>query len=78
MDDIKIFTRNKKELGTLIHAVRIYIEMEFGREKYIILVLKSSKQHPTDGMELPNQEKLERSEERKRTNSWEYWKLTIK
>ena len=35
MDDIKLFAKNKKELETLIHEVRIYsqdIRMEFGRE----------------------------------------------
>ena len=37
MDDIKLFAKKmKKELKTVIHAVRIYsqsIGMEFGREK---------------------------------------------
>ena len=36
MDDIKLFAKNKKELESLIHTVRIYrqkIEMEFGIEK---------------------------------------------
>ena len=36
MDDIKLFSKNEKELETLIHAVRIYsqdIRMEFGIEK---------------------------------------------
>ena len=35
MDDIKLFTKNEKELETLIHTVRIYsqdIGMEFGIE----------------------------------------------
>ena len=33
MDDIKMYTKDEKELETLIHAVRIYrqdIGMEFG------------------------------------------------
>ena len=36
MDDIKLFTKNEKELETLIHAVRIYsqdIGMKSGIEK---------------------------------------------
>ena len=40
-------TKNKKELETLIHAVRILsqdIGMEFGIEKCAILVMKSGKQ----------------------------------
>ena len=61
MDDIKLFSKNEKELETLIHAVRIYsqdIEMEFGIEKCATLVMKSGKRHLTDRTELPNQDKI--------------------
>ena len=61
MDDIKLFAKNEKELETLIHAVRIYsqdIRMEFGIEKCAMLVMKSGKRHMTDGMELPNHDKI--------------------
>ena len=61
MDDIKQFAKNKKELETPIHAVRIYsqdIRMEFGIEKCAMLVTKSGKRHMTDGMELPNHDKI--------------------
>ena len=63
MDDIKIFEKkkNEKELETLIHAVKIYsqdIGMEFTIEKCAMLVMKSGKRHLTDGMELPNQDKI--------------------
>ena len=61
MDDIKQFTKNEKELETLIHAVRIYsqdIGMESGIEKCAMLVMKSGKRHMTDGMELPNHDKI--------------------
>ena len=50
-----------KKLKTLIHTVGIYsqdIGMEFGIEKCAMLVMKSEKQHLTDGMELSNQEKI--------------------
>ena len=60
-DDIKLFAKNEKELETIIHAVRIYsqdIGMEFGIEKYAMLVMKSGKRHLTDGMELPSQDKI--------------------
>ena len=66
MDDIKLFEKNEKELETLIHVVRIYsqdIGMEFGIEKGAMLVRKSSKWHLTDGMELPNQDKIRTLEE---------------
>ena len=61
MDDIKLFSKNEKELETLIHAVRIYsqvIGMEFGIEKCAMLVMKSGKRQLTDGMKLPNQDKI--------------------
>ena len=51
----------RKELQTLIHAVRIYsqdIGNEFGIEKCAMLEIKSGKRHMTDGMELPNQDKI--------------------
>ena len=60
-DDIELFEKNEKELETLIHAVRIYsqdIGMEFGIEKCTMLVMKSGKRHMTDGMELPNADKI--------------------
>ena len=61
MDDIKLFAKNEKELETLIHTVRIYsqdIGMEFGMEKCALLLMKSGKRHLTDGIELPNQDKI--------------------
>ena len=51
----------KKELETLIHTVRIYsrdIGMKFGIEKWAMLVMKSGKRQLTDGMELPNKDKI--------------------
>ena len=32
--------------------------MEFGIEKCAMLIMKSGKRHITDGMELPNQDKI--------------------
>ena len=61
MDDIKRFAKNGKELETLIHTVIIYsqdIGIEFGIEKCALLVMKSGKRHLTDGMELPNHDKI--------------------
>ena len=53
--------KNKKEQETLIHTVRIYsqdIGMEFGIEKCAMLVMKRGKRHMTEGMKLPNQDKI--------------------
>ena len=61
IDDIKLSAKKEKELETLIHTVRIYsqdIGMEFGIERCALLVMKSGKRHLTDGIELPNQEKI--------------------
>ena len=61
MDDIKLFAKNEKELETPIHAVKIHsqdIGMEFGIEKCAKLVIKSGKRHITDGIELPNHDKI--------------------
>ena len=52
LDNIKLFAKNERELETLIHAVRIYsqdIGMEFDIEKFIILIMKSGKQHIAEG-----------------------------
>ena len=60
MDDIKVFAKNEKEFETLIHTVRIYsqdIRVEFGNEKCSLLIMRRGKQHTTNKMELPNQEK---------------------
>ena len=59
--------KNEKELETLIHTVRIYsqdIGMEFGTEKCAMLVMKTGKRHMTDGMELPNHDRIRTLEEK--------------
>ena len=79
MDDIKLFAKNEKELESLIKAVRIYsqdIGMEFAIEKCAVLIMKSGRQHRTEGMELPNQEKIRMLGKSKHSNTWEYWKRT--
>ena len=66
-NNIKLFAKNEKELETLIHADRIYsqdIGIEFGIEKCTMLVMKSGKRHMTDGMELPNHNRIRTHEEK--------------
>ncbi len=44
MDDVKLFTRNEKEIETILQSMRIYsehIEMKFGIEKCAMLIRKS-------------------------------------
>ena len=55
-----LMSKNEKELETLIqtvNTVKIY-GLEFDRDKCAMLVMKSDKRHITEGIELPNQEKL--------------------
>ena len=61
MDDIKLFVKNEKELETLKQAAKIQsqdIEMEFGKEKCTMLIMKSRKWQMMKGIEVPNQEKI--------------------
>ena len=71
--------KNEKERETILHVDRLYsqdIEMEFGMEKCAMLVMKSGNQHLTDGMELPNQDKIRTVEENETYNTWASWRLT--
>ena len=75
MDDIKLFVINKNELETRIQTMKIYsqdIGMESDREKCAMLIMKSRKWLITEGIEQPDNEKSENSEERKPTSNWEY------
>ena len=61
MDDIELFAKYEQESETLIKTKRIYsqdIGMEFGIEKCSILIIKSTKRQTTEGIELPNQERI--------------------
>ena len=73
MNDIKQFEKNEKTLETLIHTSRIYsqdVGMRFGIDKctfvyakshpnvLTMVVMNSGKRHLTDGMELPNQDRI--------------------
>ena len=78
MNDIQLFAKSEKELETLIQAVRIYnyyIGMEFGIEKYVMLIMKSRKRQITEEIELLNQGKI-KSEKRRLTDAWKYCKWT--
>ena len=87
INDIKLFAKNEKELETLIHVVRLYsqdIGMEFGIENYAMLETKIGKRRLTDGMELPNQEKIKTLREKETykyllrpSNKWR-WKKKLR
>ena len=59
IDDIKLFDKNKKDLETLMHAMRIYsqdIWMKFGIEKCAMLMRRSRKRHIIEVIEISNPE----------------------
>ena len=56
MDDLKLYSQNEKELGSLVQTVRVfseYIGMKFGIEKCVILVIEKGKIVKSVGIELP-------------------------
>ena len=55
MDDIEQFVKKEKELETLIQTIRIYSQ-DIGME--LRMYMKSNKREITEGIELPNQEKI--------------------
>ena len=74
MDALKLFEKDERKLVTLMQTVRIYsqdIGVEFGKEIFAMLVIKSSERDTTERIELPNQEKSEQSEKRKPINTLE-------
>ena len=57
MDDLKLYAKNEKDLDSLVQTVRILSDgngMEFGINKYAILVLKRGKITKFDGISLPD------------------------
>ena len=57
MDDLKLYNRNEKGLGTLVQTIRVFSEdigMEFGIEKCAMLVIEKGKTVKSVGIELPD------------------------
>ena len=57
MDDLKLYSRSEKGLGSLVQTVRLFsedIRMEFGTEKCAMLVMEKEKIVKSVGIELPN------------------------
>ena len=55
MDDLKLYSRNEKGLNSLVQTIRVFSEdigMEFGIEKYAMLVIEKGKIVKSVGMEL--------------------------
>ena len=57
MDDLKLYSRNGKELGSLVQTILIFskdIGMEFGIEKGAMLVIENGTIVKSVGIELPD------------------------
>ena len=57
MDDLKLSSRNEKELDSLVQTIRIFsknIGIKFGVEKYAMLVTEKGKIVKSVGTELPH------------------------
>ena len=55
MDDLKLYSRNEKGLSSLVLTICVFSEdigMEFGMEKYAMLVIEKGKIVKSVGMEL--------------------------
>ena len=50
--------------------------MEFDKEKCAMLIMSSGKRKMSEGIELPNQEKIKILEEKETYKYFECWKLT--
>ena len=65
MDDLKLYSRNEKELDSLVQTIHIfskYIGMEFDIEKCAMLVLEKGNIVKSVGIELPVVKSLQKGE----------------
>ena len=66
MDDLKLDSRSEKGLDSLVQTVCVFSEdigMEFGIEKYAMLVMDKGKIVKSVGIELPNGKVIKSSQE---------------
>ena len=57
MDDLKLYSPNDKDVGSLVQTIRIFskdIGMEFGIEKCVMLVIEKRKIVKSVGTETPD------------------------
>ena len=77
MEDIKLFAKNEREIETLKQTMRIYspdIRTEVAINKWAMLIMKSGKRHMTEGLDLPNQEKIRTLDEKETSRGTKMWK----
>ena len=65
MNNLKIFAKNKREINGLVSTVKILssdIEMKFGIKRFGVLVLKREKVVSSEGVEMPDGERIKEVE----------------
>ena len=65
MNDLKIFAKSKREINGLVSTVKILssdIEMKFGIKRFGVLVLKREKVVSSEGVEMPDGERIKEVE----------------
>ena len=65
MNDLKIFAKSKREINGLVSTVKILssdIEMKFGIKRFGVLVLKREKVVSSEGVEMPDGERVKEVE----------------
>ena len=73
--DLKLYAKDIKQLDSLVQTVRIFsndIGMEFGIQKCGMVELKRGKMIQSNGIDLPEGQKLNHSRKAKDTDTWEF------
>ena len=66
MDDLKLYAKDREELGKLLEVVRVYsrdIRMEFGLDKCAVLEIRAGVKGDWDGFELPDGQMIKEVDE---------------
>ena len=66
MDDLKLYARDKEDLGKLLDVVRVFsrdIRMEFGLDKCAMLELRAGRQVVCEGINLPDWQRIKEVDE---------------
>ena len=66
MDDLKLYSRSERALGSIISALRIFSEdigIQFEIDKCAMLITKKRKIVKPDGIQLPNDKVIKLLEE---------------
>ena len=57
MDDLRLYAKNEQQLVSLVQTVRTFSEdtgMQFGIDKFALLIIKSGKRTACEGISLPD------------------------